>query len=262
MEKISNVFKRGKALITYISAGDPDLEMTKKIILTLDQAGVDVIELGIPFSDPLADGPVIQAAGQRALENGVTLSLILETVKEMKPLIQAPIVFMGYYNNIISYGQERFVQDVKEAGASGLIVPDLPYDEEPEFYELINEYGLAGILLVTPNTPEERLKEICRRSTGFLYCVSLLGVTGDRRGPQAGIKEYLQKVREYCPDLPLALGFGIDGPEKVKEVLADIDGIIIGSALINIISSYNTEEEILANISTFIKGIKEGLKAL
>ncbi|MGB4373507.1 MAG: tryptophan synthase subunit alpha, partial [Halanaerobiales bacterium] len=178
MEKISNAFSKGKALITYISAGDPDLEMTKKIIFSLDRAGVDIIELGIPFSDPLADGPVIQAAGQRALEKGATLSLILETVKEIRPLIQAPVVLMGYYNNILSYGQERFIQDVKKAGVNGLIVPDLPYDEEPEFYELLNEYGLAGILLVAPNTSEERLQEIGRRSTGFLYCVSLLGVTG------------------------------------------------------------------------------------
>ena len=259
MEKISNAFSKGKALITYISAGDPDLEMTKKIILSLDRAGVDIIELGIPFSDPLADGPVIQAAGQRALERGATLSLILETVKEIRPLIQAPVVLMGYYNNILSYGQERFIQDVKKAGVNGLIVPDLPYDEEPGFYELLNEYGLAGILLVAPNTSEERLQEIGRRSTGFLYCVSLLGVTGDRRGPQEGIKEYLQKVREYCPGLPLALGFGIDGPEKVKEVITDIDGIIIGSALINIINSHDTEEGILKNVSSFINDIKRVL---
>lgn len=257
MNNIAEAFNKKKALITYITGGDPNLELTKKIIRELDQSGVDIIEVGIPFSDPLADGPIIQAASQRALENGVTLGLILRNLKDLKDEIQSPIVLMGYYNSILSYGREKFINDIEESGVDGVIIPDLPYEEDSEFYSLLNKQGLAGILLVSPNTSERRLQEIAGKSTGFLYCVSLLGITGDQPGSENGINTYIKRIREYAHDIPLALGFGIDGQEKVKRVIDDVDGVIIGSALIDIINKSKNEEEIMESVRDFVVGIKE-----
>lgn len=259
MNNIAEAFNKKKVLITYITGGDPNLELTKKIIRELDQFGVDIIEVGIPFSDPLADGPIIQAASQRALENGVTLDLILRNLKAFKDEIQSPIVLMGYYNSILSYGREKFINDLGKSGVDGVIIPDLPYEEDPDFYSLLSKQGLAGILLVSPNTSETRLQEIAGKSTGFLYCVSLLGVTGDRPGSKNHINTYIKRVSKYSYDLPLALGFGIDDQEKVKRVINDVDGVVIGSALINIINKSRNEEEIMKNIREFVNGIKEQL---
>jgi tryptophan synthase alpha chain len=256
MNKIADIFKYGKALITYITAGDPDLDFSEKIILELDMAGVDIIEVGIPFSDPLADGPTIQSASQRALENNVSLELILKSLKNIKERINSPIVLMGYYNSILNYGREKFVRVLKESGVSGIIIPDLPYDEDPGLYSMLKENGLAGILLVTPNTSCQRLQEISSKSTGFLYCVSLFGVTGDSRGLYSGINDYLKKVRKYIPDIPIALGFGIDSPQKVKDVIDLVDGVIIGSALIKTIA-YSKDEDKIENAKKFVKEIKK-----
>ncbi|HOP24557.1 MAG TPA: tryptophan synthase subunit alpha [Defluviitoga sp.] len=256
MSKIQKIFDNKKALITYITAGDPDLETTKDIILELNKAGVDIIEIGIPFSDPLADGPVIQEASQRAIKKGITLSKIFNTLESIKGRINTPLVLMGYYNSILSYGSDKFIEDCKLAGVSGVIIPDLPFDEEPEFYEELKENDIDGILLVAPNTSEERLKELSKHATGFLYCVSLMGVTGDSRGPVEYINEYVQKIRKYV-DIPIAIGFGIDTPEKVKHIINYVDGIIVGSALIKIIDQ-NKENKIkmFNEIHTFVQNLK------
>lgn len=256
MSKISEAFKNKKALITYISAGDPDLETTKELILELDRSGVDIVEVGIPFSDPLADGPVIQEASQRALKNGTNLKKILQTLKNIKDRINIPIVLMGYYNSILNYGIDKFIKDSKKSNVSGVIIPDLPFDEEEEFYNKLKENGIDPILLVAPNTSEERLKEISKHCSGFLYCVSLMGVTGDSKGPIEHLKEYSQNVRKYV-DIPIAIGFGIDSPEKVKNLIHYFDGIIVGSALIKIIdNNKNNKNKMLQEVGNFSKSLK------
>ena len=256
MSKIQQIFNNNKALITYITAGDPDLETTKDIIFELNNDGVDIIEIGIPFSDPLADGPVIQEASQRALKNGVNLRKIFNTLESIKGRIHTPLVLMGYYNSIFNYGEDKFIEDCKHTGISGVIIPDLPFDEEIEFYEKLKENGIDGILLVAPNTSEERLKEISSHATGFLYCVSLMGVTGDTRGPVEYINEYVQKIRKYV-NIPLAIGFGIDTPEKVKLIINYVDGIIVGSALIKIIDkNKENKNKMFEEIKTFIQNLK------
>ncbi|MFW5985133.1 MAG: tryptophan synthase subunit alpha [Halanaerobiaceae bacterium] len=256
MNKVQQVFTENeKVLVPYISGGDPNLETTKKIILELDHSGAGIIEIGIPFSDPLADGPVIQKAGQRALKAGSSLKKIISLVAEISPRIETPLVLMGYYNNILKYGREKFIADILNAGISGVIIPDLPYDEDPKFYERLNSLDLAGILLVAPNTPDSRLEYLGNRSSGFLYCVSLLGVTGDQKGPYQKIEQYINRVREKT-ELPLGLGFGIDGPQKARQVSKYVDGIIIGSAIINLIEEYeNRPEEMLAEINSFVNSV-------
>jgi len=254
--KIENVFKNNKALMPYITAGDPDLETTKEIIYTLDKNGADLIEVGIPFSDPLADGPVIQEAGQRALRSGTDLKKIIKMLKEIKDRVNTPYLLMGYINPILSYGKDNFIKDVIEAGVAGVIIPDLPFDQDQEFLQKLIENDLSPVLMVTPVTSNQRLQLIGKLSQGFIYCVSLLGITGGRQGPLDSIKLYLDRVRGYT-DLPLALGFGIDGPEKVKKILDPVNGVIIGTALVKIIEKHgDNKEELLKAVAGFISSIK------
>jgi len=256
MNEIEKVFKQNKALIPYICAGDPDLNLTKQLIFTLEKGGADIIELGIPFSDPLADGPVIQEAGQRALKSGTTLKKIIAMVKSINNKVQTPLVLMGYYNSILKYGRDDFIDDISDAGISGVIIPDLPYEEDELLYKKLNENGICGILLAAPNTSKTRLDFLGNKSSGFLYCVSLLGVTGDKKGPYQKIEQYINRVRSQV-NLPLALGFGISGPQKAKEVSKYVDGIIIGSAIIKIINNNNCNQNImLEKVKDFIKEIK------
>lgn len=247
-----------KALIPYICAGDPDLETTKELIFTLEEAGANIIELGIPFSDPLADGPVIQAAGQRALEQGINLTDIFRMVAEVREETDIPLVLMGYYNSILNYGREKFIADSVEAGADGVIVPDLPYEEDGEFYEKMQKEDIAGILLAAPNTSADRLEYLGEKSSGFLYCVSLLGVTGDKKGPYERLDEYINRVREKV-DLPLGLGFGIDSPEKAAAVSEYVDGIIMGSAIIEVINNSDDGEDLNTSVGEFVAEIKDAI---
>ncbi|MGB4300981.1 MAG: tryptophan synthase subunit alpha [Acetomicrobium sp.] len=264
MNALRKAFDRGKILIPYITAGDPDLETTAEIIKELDKMGVGIIEVGMPFSDPLADGPVIQAASQRALAKGETIPKIFEMLNEIKGHISTPIVLMGYFNPIIKYGEKSFVQDALACNVSGILIPDLPFDEGKEFYDLCLDQGLCPIYMVTPNTKEDRLTEIGKVTKGFLYCVSLLGITGDKRGPIEEIKTYMERVRARV-SAPLALGFGIDSPEKVKAVKNYTDGIVIGSAIVNIIAENSSlgrealKEEISTFTSTLLRVLKEPL---
>ncbi|MFW6273450.1 MAG: tryptophan synthase subunit alpha [Halanaerobium sp.] len=258
MNKITAQFQNEKPLITYISGGDPSLEMTEKLIYKLQAEGVDIIELGIPFSDPLADGPVIQEASQRALKGGTTLKKLIAKINQIQDQVEVPLVLMGYYNSVLNYGEKEFARDISEAGISGVIIPDLPVDEKAELSEHLSSYGISQIMLVTPNTSEQRLKEITAKSSGFLYCVALLGTTGDdQQGVYPELESYLDRVRKTAGELPLGLGFGIDGPEKVKKIIDYPDGIIIGSALIKAIQAGETEAEMLDNAGEFVREIKK-----
>ena len=256
MRKIQQIFNNKKAFITYITAGDPDLETTKEIIFELNKDGVDIIEIGIPFSDPLADGPVIQEASQMAIKKGVNLSKIFNTLENLKGRINTPIVLMGYYNSILNYGIDKFMEDCGRTNVSGVIIPDLPFDEEPEFYEKLRKNNIDGILLVAPNTSEERLKMLSNYATGFLYCVSLMGVTGDSKGPVEYINDYIQKIRKYI-NIPIAIGFGIDHQEKVKSLIDYVDGIIVGSAIIKLIDkNKDNKDKMFEELRSFVKSLK------
>lgn len=260
MNKIRAQFKDKKPLITYISGGDPSLEMTEELIYRLQAAGVDIIEIGIPFSDPLADGPVIQEASQRALKGGATLKKLTAKIAEIQNRVEVPLVLMGYYNSVLNYGEKEFARDIAESGISGVIIPDLPVDEEAELSEHLSDYGISQIMLVTPNTSDERLEKITAQSSGFLYCVAHLGTTGDdQQGIYPELKGYLKRVRSYAEELPLGLGFGIDGPEKVKKIIDYPDGIIIGSALIKAIQAGESREEMLQNAGSFVREIKTAI---
>lgn len=260
MNKIKAQFKDKKPLVTYISGGDPSLEMTEKLIYQLQAEGVDIIEIGIPFSDPLADGPVIQEASQRALKSGTTLKKMIAKIEEIQTQVEVPLVLMGYYNSVLNYGEKEFARDISEAGISGVIIPDLPVDEKADLSEQLSNFGVSQIMLVTPNTSDQRLEEITTKSSGFLYCVAHLGTTGDdQQGVYPELESYLERVRKTAGDTPLGLGFGIDGPEKVKKIIDYPDGIIIGSALIKTIQAGNTESEMLENAGEFVRAIKEAI---
>jgi tryptophan synthase alpha chain len=234
MNGISQAFDGKKALITYITAGDPDLETTAFLLKLLDERGVDILEVGIPFSDPLADGPVIQQAGQRALKSGTTLKKLLAMLASLKEEVNAPLVLMGYMNSLMAYGLEAFAKDAAEAGVAGVIVPDLPFHQSEELAGQLRSRGVDFILMVTPNSTQERLSAIAEKASGFLYCVSLLGVTGNEEKGNAPVEEYIQRVRS-CTKLPLALGFGVGTPERAKAAASVADGVIVGSALISLL---------------------------
>lgn len=259
MNKLGKVFGNGKALVSFITAGDPDLETSRSLVLALEEAGCDLIELGVPFSDPQADGPVIQSAGQRALKAGTTLSKVLEMARSLKGEVKVPLVLMGYYNPIISYGEERFARDAAEAGIAGVIVPDLPFDEGEDFYRILDREGIDGILMVTPNTVEERLIETGRRARGFVYCVSLLGITGQESGLYNEMDKYIERVRKHVK-IPLALGFGIDGPEKASQVSPLVDGVVVGSAIVQLVGNYGQDRNrLLKEVKTFVSNIKQAV---
>jgi len=260
MNKISAQFKGKKPLVTYISGGDPSLEMTEKLIYRLQAEGADIIELGIPFSDPLADGPVIQEASQRALRGGTTLKKLIAKIDQIQNQVEVPLILMGYYNSVLNYGEEEFAYDIAEAGISGVIIPDLPADEKAELSRYLARSGVSQIMLVTPNTSEQRLKKITAKSSGFLYCVAHLGTTGDdQQGVYPELENYLERVRNSAGELPLGLGFGIDGPKKVKKIIDYPDGIIIGSALIKQIQAGDKEKEMLDNAGEFVRSIKKAI---
>lgn len=226
----------GKAFIPFVTCGDPDLKTTKKLIVTLQDAGADIIELGIPFSDPTAEGPVIQGANLRALTGGVTTDSILDMIAEMRSEIHIPLVFMTYGNIVYHYGIERFCKRAQEVGIDGLILPDTPFEEKDEFAPVCTAHDIAYISLIAP-TSDERISMIAREATGFVYCVSSLGVTGTRDAITTDIDALVAKVRE-ATDVPVAVGFGISNPEQAANMASKSDGAIVGSALVKIIAEY------------------------
>jgi tryptophan synthase alpha chain len=221
------------ALMPYFTAGFPDLSLSRDILRELANSGADLIEVGIPFSDPLADGPTIQRSTQAALENGASLAYCLETVRELRrQAVAQPLILMGYYNPILSYGVERFTADAAKAGVDGLIVPDLPPEEAGELEAVCQRYRLALVFFLAPNSTPERIAMVAARASGFIYLVSLTGVTGARQALPADLEAFIERVR-FQTQIPLAVGFGISTPEQARQVGGLADGVIVGSALIN-----------------------------
>jgi tryptophan synthase alpha chain len=250
MSRIGKVFdeleRKGEgALIAYLMAGDPDPAATPAIVTAIARHA-DVIELGVPFSDPIADGPTIQAAAGRALAAGMTPARIFALIAAIRNETDVPIVVMGYYNPILRFGVERFMQHLAEAGGDGVIIPDLPLEEADEVLRCAHRCELDTIFLIAPTTPEARIAEICRYSSGFVYLVSLLGVTGARAALSDVAKALIQRVVKKRPDLPAAVGFGISQPEHVRELLASgAKGVIVGSAIVEIITNYKDSPELM-----------------
>ncbi|TCT17087.1 tryptophan synthase alpha chain [Natranaerovirga pectinivora] len=243
-----------KAFVTYIMAGYPDAKTTKELVLEQAKVGVDVLEIGVPFSDPVADGSVIQVAGARALANGMSHRKVIEIVKEVREECDVPIILMLYYNTVLHYGLEKFVNDCIEAGVDGLIIPDLPLEEQYELEAFLKTDELINIQLVAP-TSLKRLPYILDQAKGFLYCVSSLGVTGQENAFHNGLSEFLTTLKSHT-ELPLMLGFGITKPEDVKPLNNVIDGVIVGSAFINEIMK---NESNIENAIHWVRNFKDNL---
>lgn len=240
MSKIEEVFKdlrvKGrKAFIPYIMAGDPDLAKTEEVILFFEEVGADIVELGIPFTDPLADGPTIQRASERALKKGITLKKVLEFVKRIRRSIKIPIVLMTYYNPIFKYGEERFVKETVQYGVNGIIVPDLPPDEATDLIRFSKREGLDTVFLLAPTSTEDRVKTVARTSSGFIYYVSITGITGSRLQIDESLGESIKKIRKIT-DKPVCVGFGVSNPEEASRVSEIADGVIIGSAIVKMLN--------------------------
>ena len=247
-----------RAFIPFICAGDPDLESTKKALKILDDAGADVIELGVPYSDPLADGPVIQAAATRALENGATLNKVIDLVREMTPQIKAPIVMFTYYNPIYQRGVDKFCADIAAAGAKGLLVPDIPLEETYDVSEIASKHGIELVLLSTPTTPVERAKKIAQATKGFVYLVSVTGVTGVQSNVATRVEQLVEELRSVT-DKPIAVGFGVSEAKHAKQIVDwGADGVIVGSALVRALGEAKTPEEGLAALKAKAEEIRGG----
>ena len=236
---IEKAFSKGKAFIAFVTSGDPDLETTEEIVYAMDRAGCSLVELGIPFSDPTAEGPVIQAANVRALSNGVTTDKIFAMVKKIRQKSDIPMVFMTYANVVYSYGIEKFCQKMVETQMSGMILPDVPYEEKAEFDVVCKKHGVDLISMIAP-TSHQRIQMIAKEASGFIYCVSSLGVTGVRSTITTDIGAMVDLVRQVS-DVPVAVGFGISTPEQAKKMANQSDGAIVGSAIVKIVVKYGTD---------------------
>lgn len=258
--RLRQLYERGeKGLITFITAGDPDLDTTFKLVLALEKAGADLVELGVPFSDPMADGPVIQRSSQRSLAGGTNLKGILNLVRRLRQHTEIPLLLMTYYNPVLHYGLDRFAVDAAEASVDGVIVPDLPLEESAPLWQVLNSNGQYLIYLVAPTTTPERLEKIAASAGGFIYCVSLTGVTGMRDGISADITEFMQRVRRHC-SLPLAVGFGISNSRQAALMAEDADAVIVGSALVGLVEQFRNQSEVmLERVAGLVKELKEVL---
>jgi tryptophan synthase alpha chain len=261
VEKFAALKKAGqKGLIVYIGAGDPNLDATRKLALAFDRAGVDVLELGVPFSDPLADGLVNQLAAQRGLESGTTPPKVLKTVAAIRQESQIPIVLYIYFNLIHRVGLEQFVQDAAKAGVDGLLVLDLPPEESDNYEALMRKAGLCNIYLVAPTTPEDRIKLIVKRGSGFIYYVSREGVTGMQEKISSTLPEMTAKIRSHTK-LPLAVGFGISNPEQAKLAAQHADAIVVGSAVVSRIAGHGNSPELAERVGDFVKALAQAVKS-
>lgn len=263
MSRISKVFQRlsannGKALIPYITAGDPSLELTKKLVFQLEKSGADIIELGVPFSDPMADGPTIQRASERALVNNVSLSDVLDLTSEIRMHTEIPIILFGYYNPFFTYGAEKFSRDAKEAGVDGVLIVDLPPEEVDELKVCVDKVGLDIIFLTAPTSNEERIKLITKKASGFIYYVSVTGVTGVRTSLDSHIEEYVAKVKKLT-DLPVGVGFGISTPGQASKVAKWADAVIVGSAIVKIIEENLNSPDMVKKVGQFVRSLKKGI---
>lgn len=258
MNRIEKTFKELKALnkkafIPYIMAGDPSVEKTKELVLVLEECGADIIELGVPFTDPLADGPTIQRAAERALKGGVTLKGVLALVKDLRTKTRVPLVLMTYYNPVFKYGEEQFVKDAKDAGVDGVIIPDLPPDEAGELIKTAKKAGLATIFLLAPTSTEDRIKKVAAAARGFIYYVSMTGITGAQILLDGSIGKSINNIRSIT-DKPVAVGFGISTPEEARAVSGISDGVIVGSAIVRKI------QEAPEGLRDFILQLREAVR--
>ena len=255
MSNIRKAFEHGKAFIPFITCGDPDLETTYKSVMAAIENGADLIELGIPFSDPTAEGPVIQGANLRARAGGVTTDKIFDLVKRLRSETDIPMVFMTYANVVFSYGSGRFISICGDIGIDGLIIPDLPYEEKDEFLPYCREYGVALISLIAP-TSGDRVAMIAKEAEGFIYVVSSLGVTGTRSSIETDLSSIVDIIRENT-DVPCAIGFGISTPAQAHDMAALADGAIVGSAIIKLLEQYGKDAP--EYIGAYVKSMKEAL---
>ncbi len=255
-KRITDAFAKGKAFIPFITCGDSSLETTEELVYAMEKAGADLIELGIPFSDPTAEGPVIQAANIRALSNGVTTDKIFEMVEKMRKKTSVPMVFMTYANVVFSYGTEKFCRRAAETGMDGLILPDVPFEEKEEFASVCRKYGLDLISLIAP-TSHERIREIAKEAEGFVYCVSSLGVTGVRKEITTDIGEMVKMVKSQ-KNIPCAVGFGISTPEQAEKMASQADGVIVGSAIVKLCEAYG--EDCVPYVYEYVKKMKDAVR--
>lgn len=254
--KTADAFNSKKAFIAFVTCGDPNLETTEEILLSMEKGGVDLIELGIPFSDPTAEGPVIQGANIRALSTGVTTDKIFDMVRRVRPKLSVPLVFMTYANVVFSYGIERFVKTAAEIGMNGIILPDVPYEEKEEFSRICEQYGIDFISLIAP-TSEDRISMIAKDAAGFIYLVSSLGVTGMRSSISTDIGAIVSKIRETT-NVPVAVGFGISSPEQAAKISKQCDGVIIGSAIVRLIAEHGNNSP--KYVYNFVKSVKDAIE--
>ena len=256
MSRIKEAFAKGKAFIPFLTCGDPDLETTKKLVRAMADSGADLIELGIPFSDPTAEGPVIQGANLRALSGGVTTDKIFDMVARLRQKTQIPMVFMTYANVVFSYGTERFIKRAADLGMDGRILPDVPFEEKEEFDTVCQKYGLDLVSLIAP-TSHDRIRMIAKEANGFVYCVSSLGVTGVRSEITTDIGAMVNLVKEES-DIPCAVGFGISTPEQAARMAEKCDGVIVGSAIVKLCGQYG--KDCVPYVAEYVKSMKDAIR--
>ena len=260
-KKLEEIKKSGeKALVPFLTAGDPDMATTVELIHTLVEAGADIIELGVPFSDPMADGPTIQAASERALESGATVAGVLDVVRQVRQNSNIPIVLMGYYNPVFRYGSKRFAEDAAAAGVDGLLLVDLPPEEADEIHADLRHNKVDLITLLAPTTPDARIEDLAAKAEGYLYYVSMTGVTGSQKVDAAAIEKAVCTIQEKSR-VPVAVGFGISTRADAAAVGAFADAVVVGSALVKIIETYGKSEELLPRVREFISSLKEGVRS-
>lgn len=255
MNNIQNAFSHGKAFIPFITSGDPSLEITERLVLKMAEAGADLIELGIPFSDPVAEGEVIQAANMRALSGGTDVDKIFETVRRIRSRSSVPLVFMTYINPVFAYGAEKFLKCCHDAGIDGIIVPDLPFEEKGELLPYCSKYGISLISMIAP-TSRNRIRMIAKEAEGFIYCVSSMGVTGVRKYIGEDARKMVETVRSVN-NIPCAVGFGISTPEQAAAIAGFADGVIVGSAIVKIIEKYGTD--CVPYVTEYVRTMKNAL---
>jgi tryptophan synthase alpha chain len=261
IEKVFTELKeRGeKAFIPFITAGDPTLDITEALVLELEKAGADIIEFGVPFSDPLADGPVNQEAAQRALLNDVSLETILGCVKSLRTKTQIPILLFTYYNPVLAYGADKLAQDGKNAGIDGILCVDLPPEEAVDYRKSFHAAGLDTVFLLAPTSTDERAKVIAEASSGFIYYVSRTGVTGEQSSIESSVEPMVEKIKQHT-DIPIAVGFGISTPEQAKEIAGFGDAVVVGSAIVRMVGELGDTPETASRVGTFVKTLVDATK--
>lgn len=256
MTEIRKAFENGKAFIPFVTAGDPDLETTEKLLIGMSKSGADIIEIGIPFSDPIAEGVVIQEADLRALASGTTTDKIFDMVKRIRPQIKCALAVMTYMNPIFVYGTDRFMAKCRECGIAAVIVPDTPFEEKAELSSACDSNGVELVSLIAP-TSHDRIRTIAKEAQGFVYCVSSLGVTGVRKEITTDVGEMVRLVKSVS-DIPCAIGFGISTPEQAKKMAECADGVIVGSAIVKIVAKYGREA--VEPVCEYVKTMKDAIR--